>query len=80
MSPAPPSPLDLRGTPCPLNWVRTQLTLETLPPGAELRVWLDRGEPEQLVSQGLRDQGHAVETTELDSQAVCLTVRVAAGG
>lgn len=80
MSPTPTSPLDLRGTPCPLNYVRTRLALEGLPPDAVLEVWLDRGEPELLVSQGLRGEGHAVACRELDAQAVCLTVRVAAGG
>ncbi|MFM9109103.1 MAG: sulfurtransferase TusA family protein, partial [Prochlorococcaceae cyanobacterium] len=38
------SRLDLRGTPCPLNFIRTRLSLETVPIGAELEVLLDRGE------------------------------------
>jgi TusA-related sulfurtransferase len=59
--PAGPSPLDLRGTPCPLNFIRTRLALEKLPAGSLLEVWLDAGEPEWMVSQGVRGEGHSVE-------------------
>lgn len=52
--------LDLRGTPCPLNFIRTKLALEALAPGARLLVSLDRGEPEQMVSEGIANAGHAV--------------------
>ncbi len=61
MSAAATPPLDLRGTPCPLNFIRTRLALEKLPPGADLEVWLDAGEPEWMVSQGLEAEGHRVE-------------------
>lgn len=78
---APPSPpLDLRGTPCPLNYVRTRLALESLPSGGELEVWLDRGEPERLVGEGLRHEGYAVVLQELDPQAVRLNIRHSADG
>ena len=66
--------LDLRGTPCPLNYIRTRLALEKLPTGAELEVWLDRGEPERMVSEGLQGEGHGVVLTDLDATAVRLTV------
>ncbi|MFQ6539577.1 sulfurtransferase TusA family protein [Aphanothece stagnina] len=52
--------LDLRGTPCPLNFIRTKLSLETLQPGAWLQVDLDGGEPEQMVASGLEQAGHTV--------------------
>ncbi len=52
--------LDLRGTPCPLNFIRTRLALEKLPAGCPLLVDLDRGEPEAMVSAGIRGDGHAV--------------------
>lgn len=77
MSAAASGPLDLRGTPCPLNYVRTRLALERLPAGTELEVWLDRGEPEQMVSEGLRHEGHAVEISPLDERAVRLKVHSA---
>lgn len=78
MSVPPGDPLDLRGTPCPLNYIRTRLALEKLPAGAELEVWLDRGEPERLVSEGLRQEGHTVSLSPLDTDdAVRLMVRSA---
>ncbi len=80
MSGSASPPLDLRGTPCPLNYIRTRLALEKLPAGAELEVWLDRGEPERLVGEGLRQEGHAVALEPLEGDAVRLTVRAAAAG
>lgn len=56
-----PVPLDLRGTPCPVNFIRARLALETLPSGGWLQIDLDGGEPEQMVAEGLRSEGHAVE-------------------
>ena len=47
-------PLDLRGTPCPLNLIRTRLALEKLSAGSTLVVQLDGGEPDQLVGESLR--------------------------
>jgi TusA-related sulfurtransferase len=52
--------LDLRGVPCPLNWVRTRLALEALPAGAELAVRLDPGEPLESVPRSAREDGHDV--------------------
>lgn len=56
--------LDLRGTPCPLNFVRTKLKLERMPPGARLEVWLDAGEPVEQVPDSLRMEGYVVEQVE----------------
>ncbi|MEB3183203.1 MAG: sulfurtransferase TusA family protein [Cyanobacteriota bacterium] len=67
--------LDLRGTPCPLNYVRSRLALETLPPGALLLVDLDPGEPEQMVAEGLRGQGHAVDSQPRPEGHVRLSIR-----
>ena len=61
----PPVHLDLRGTPCPLNYVRSRLALEKLPRGASLLVDLDAGEPERMVAEGLRGEGHGVESEPL---------------
>ena len=41
--------LDLRGTPCPLNFIRTKLALEKLSAGEWLQVDLD-AEPEEMVT------------------------------
>ena len=71
----PAACLDLRGTPCPLNYIRSKLALEKLEPGAWLQVDLDAGEPEQLVAAGLRGDGHRVELEALSADAVRLRVR-----
>lgn len=53
--------LDLRGTPCPINFVRTKLRLEKMPPGSLLEVWLDGGEPIEQVPDSLTMAGYQVE-------------------
>jgi len=67
--------LDLRGTPCPLNYVRSRLALERLPPGALLLVDLDSGEPERMVADGLRGEGHAVDSESRPEGHVRLSIR-----
>jgi TusA-related sulfurtransferase len=57
--------LDLRGTPCPLNYVRARLALEKVPEGGHLLLDLDAGEPERMVAEGLRGDGHDVERIEV---------------
>jgi TusA-related sulfurtransferase len=81
-SPAPESDpahpaacLDLRGTPCPLNFIRTRLALERIPVGALLQVDLDTGDPEQMVSEGVRGDGHGVESVPLPDGGVRLRIR-----
>lgn len=62
---SPPTPnahLDLRGTPCPLNFVRTKLRLEQLPPDSLLEVWLDPGEPVEQVPDSLQMEGYIIES------------------
>ncbi|HEV1997990.1 MAG TPA: sulfurtransferase TusA family protein [Candidatus Dormibacteraeota bacterium] len=61
MSEVKAATLDLRGTRCPLNYVKTRLELERMEAGAELEVWLDRGEPEEQVPRSLGMDGHRVE-------------------
>lgn len=53
--------MDLRGTPCPLNFVRTKLKLEQMAPGSLLEVWLDPGEPIEQVPDSLKMDGYGVE-------------------
>ncbi|HIK06284.1 MAG TPA: sulfurtransferase TusA family protein [Trichormus sp. M33_DOE_039] len=57
----PDAQLDLRGTPCPINFVRTKLRLEQMPPGSLLEVWLDPGEPIEQVPDSLTMAGYQVE-------------------
>lgn len=73
--PTPALGLDLRGTPCPVNFIRARLALEKLAAGAWLQLDLDRGEPEHMVSEGLRGEGHHVQCEPLDAAAVRLLIR-----
>jgi len=74
-APDPVVQLDLRGTPCPLNFIRSKLALEKLEPGAWLQVDLDAGEPEQMVASGLREAGHRVDAQSAESGGVRLLIQ-----
>jgi TusA-related sulfurtransferase len=56
--------LDLRGTPCPINFVRTKLQLEKMSAGERLEVWLDAGEPIEQVPTSLTVEGYQIESIE----------------
>lgn len=56
-----PETLDLRGTPCPINFVRTKMKLQQLPPRTVLEVWLDRGEPMEQVPPSLEVEGYHLQ-------------------
>ncbi len=71
--------LDLRGAPCPVNFIRCKLALESMQPGDQLAVQLDRGEPEAMVVPGLRDAGHGVVVNNEASDFVSLLVTCASG-
>ncbi len=74
-TPVPDAQLDLRGTPCPLNFVRTKLRLEKMPPGAVLEVWLDPGEPIEQVPDSLRMEGYSIEQIDDRSEFFSIWVR-----
>lgn len=67
--------LDLRGTPCPLNFVRTKLKLEKMPPGSLLEVWLDPGEPIEQVPDSLKMDGYGIEVIDDRSEYFAVQVR-----
>lgn len=67
--------LDLRGTPCPINFVRTKLRLEQMPPGSLLEVWLDPGEPIEQVPDSLKMSGYQLELIEDRQDFFALFVR-----
>jgi len=52
--------LDLRGTACPLNYVKTRVRLERMRVGESLEVWLDLGEPATQVPRSLSMDGQEV--------------------
>jgi len=49
--------LDLKSVPCPLNVVKIKLALEKLSKNEELIVELDKGEPEEMVLNNLKEMG-----------------------
>ncbi|MDX2229007.1 MAG: sulfurtransferase TusA family protein [Leptolyngbyaceae cyanobacterium bins.349] len=71
----PDAKLDLRGTPCPINFVRTKLRLEQMAPGELLEVWLDPGEPVEQVPDSLAMEGYAIEQIEDHTDFFALQVR-----
>ena len=66
--------LDLRGTPCPVNFIRCRLTLESMQSGSSLEVRIDRGEPEAMVIPGLREAGHQVEVIGEEEGSITLQI------
>jgi len=73
--PSADAQLDLRGTPCPINFIRTKLRLEKMPAGALLEVWLDPGEPIEQVPDSLTMEGYKIEQLENRSSFFALKVR-----
>ena len=71
----PDASLDLRGTPCPINFVRTKLQLEKMSPGTLLEVWLDAGEPIEQVPDSLKMEGYLLESLIDHSDYFALQVR-----
>lgn len=62
----PQQTLDLRGTKCPLNFVKTKLALEKLAVGDILEVWIDAdGESAINIPNSIRQEGHEVLRREL---------------
>lgn len=60
----PVDTLDLKGVPCPLNYVRTKLKLETMQNGDILEVILDDGQPVKNVPLSLKQDGHEILAQE----------------
>ncbi len=52
--------VDLRGVPCPLNFVKAELAIEKTNPGDVLEIELDEGEPIRNVPASLAEQGHKI--------------------
>ena len=50
--------LDLKSVPCPLNIVKIKLALEKLSINEQLIVELDKGEPEEMVLNNLKEMGY----------------------
>jgi TusA-related sulfurtransferase len=66
--------MDLRGTPCPLNWVKTKLRLEEMEPGAVIEVLLDKGGPSQNVPRSASAEGYKVLSVAPQPDGVLVTI------
>lgn len=68
MTASPKHKLDLRGTLCPLNFVRIKLELDKLVPGAPLSVIADSGHTGRDIIRSLAAQGFTVrDIVELEA-------------
>ena len=67
--------LDLRGTPCPINFVRCRLAIEKLYPNQTLEVDLDKGEPEEMVTIGLKKEGHKIKIIVEETNWIRLLIK-----
>ena len=66
--------IDLRGLPCPINFVKCCLALEKLSLNQLLKVDLDLGEAETNVIDGLQDKGYTVKVLMKDPKKVTLII------
>lgn len=67
--------LDLRGTPCPINFIRSKLQLEKMSSGELLEICLDGGEPIEQVPNSLSMEGYNIEGVEDKGEYFVLSVR-----
>jgi len=56
--------LDLKGTPCPMNFVKTKLKLEEMNVDEVLEVILDDGDPIKNVTGSVKEEGHKILKVE----------------
>jgi tRNA 2-thiouridine synthesizing protein A len=77
MERSPDDAIDLRGTPCPLNWVKAKLRLEAMQPGQRLEMILDDGDPVRNVPRSVRAEGHRV--VQVTAAGECVHVVVERG-
>ena len=56
--------MDLRGTKCPMNFVKTKVAMAAMKSGETLEVWLDNGEPAENVPRSTKLEGNKVLNQE----------------
>ena len=56
--------LDLRGIPCPTNFVKARLFLDKMQDGDSVEVLLDDGEPFENVMISVQEEGHKITSSE----------------
>lgn len=73
------SPLDLRGTRCPMNLLKVKLALEPLASGETLEIVLDPGEGLENVPRALEAAGHLVLKSVLSGADASCTLLIRKG-
>ena len=71
---APDLTIDLRGTPCPLNWVKTKLRLEGMEVGQWLEIVVDDGNPAKNVPRSAEEEGHRVVEVSPTAEGVRVVI------
>ena len=66
--------LDLKSIPCPLNVVKIKLALEKLSKKEQLIVEIDKGEPEEMVINNLKQMGCFFIQTKEHEKSLTLTI------
>ena len=66
--------LDLRGTPCPMNFVRIKLELDKLGPGSWLSVTADGGGKGRDILRSLEQQGFRVDSYQESDRSISFGV------
>ena len=66
--------LDLKSGPCPLNVVKIKLALEKLSKNEQLIVELDKGEPEEMVLNNLKEMGCLYE--QINEQEKFIKIKI----
>lgn len=56
--------LDLKGVPCPMNFVKTKLKLEEIDSGQILEIVIDDGDPVKNVPRAVKEEGHQILKVE----------------
>ena len=66
--------LDLESIPCPLNVVKCKLALEKLSINESLIVYLDKGEPEEMVKKALIEMKFFFKILEEDQKTIKIKI------
>lgn len=67
--------INLKGVPCPLNFVKTKLKLEAMEAGEILEVELDDGEPITNVTASVKEEGHHIIKIERAGECWKLVIK-----
>ena len=66
--------LNLESIPCPLNVVKCKLALDKLSLHESLILYLDKGEPEEMVKKALIEMKYCFKTLEEDQKKIKLII------